>query len=146
MSTDWNKRFVDLAQYVSGWSKDKSRGIGAIIADDEHRVISMGYNGFPAGCDDNIEARHERPLKYFYTEHAERNAIYNAAKNGATLNGSTMYLQWFPCADCARGIIQSGIKKVVCTEPDFTIPKWGESFKIGHEMLTEAKIEIEYVR
>ena len=64
MRVDWKERFIELAKHVAGWSKDKSTGVGAIIVDDDKRVVSMGYNGFPAGCDDEVESRHERPAKY----------------------------------------------------------------------------------
>ena len=141
---NWDKRFFDLAEYISGWSKDRSTKVGAVIVKD-NRIISTGYNGFPAGFNDDIDSRHERPVKYNYTEHSERNAIYNAARKGDSTKDATIYLQWFPCADCARGIIQSGIIKVVCTKPDFNHERWGESFKMSYEMLTECKIEIVYM-
>lgn len=144
--SNWNKKFMDLAKHVATWSKDKNTKTGAVITDDEHRVLSVGYNGFPSGCDDNKVERYERPAKYLYTEHAERNAIYSAAKNGVSLKGSTMYIMWFPCADCGRAIIQSGVKKVICYEPDFNTEKWGELFKASLEMLTEAGIEVIYVK
>lgn len=142
---NWNERFIELTNHVAGWSKDKNTKTGALITDKNHRVISMGYNGFPSGCNDNILERYERPAKYFYSEHAERNAIYSGAKNGIRLDGTTMYVMWFPCADCGRAIIQSGIKKLVCHKPDLDMPKWGEQFRASLEMLTEAGIEINYV-
>ena len=143
--TNWNKRFMELATFVSKWSKDKSTGTGAIICDDDKRIISIGYNGFPSGCNDEIESRHERPAKYQYTEHAERNSIYNAARIGAKTKDATIYVMWFPCTDCARAIIQSGIKKLVCKRPDFYDERWGQSFIAANEMLIECKIEIEFV-
>jgi dCMP deaminase len=139
---DWDQRFIDLAEYVGQWSKDRSTKVGAIIVDDDNRIVTTGYNGFPTGCNDDVEERHERPLKYAWTEHGERNAIYSAARR--ILEGCTMYLKWFPCSDCARGIVQSGIKKLVCCEPDFDTPKWGEDFKISLEILTEGGVEIHY--
>ena len=144
--TNWTDRFLELADVLSGWSKDKSRGVGAVIVDDFHRVISVGYNGFPRGVNDDIESRHERPAKYMYTEHAERNAIYSAASHGSRTAGCTIYLRWYPCCDCARGIIQSGIKKVVCDEPDFGDKRWGEKFKVSHEMFNEAGVFVEYIK
>jgi len=142
---DWNKRFLDLTKLIASWSKDKSVGVGAVIADKDNRIISVGYNGFPSGCNDDIPERHERPAKYLYTEHAERNAIYNASKIGSKTEGCTMYLMWFPCADCARGIIQSGIDTLVCHKPDLDTPKWGEHFKAALEMFEEAGIKLEYI-
>lgn len=142
---NWNKRFIELTKHIATWSKDKSIGTCAIIADKSNRIISLGYNGFPSGCNDEIQERYERPAKYLYTEHAERNAIYNAARTGARTEGCTMYLMWFPCADCARGIIQSGIDTLVCHKPDLDTPKWGEHFKASLEMFEEAGIKLEYI-
>ena len=145
MATDWNKRFIELTKTIAGWSKDKSIGACAIIADEDNRIVSTGYNGFPSGCNDAIPERHERPAKYLYTEHAERNAVYNAVRIGVSVKNCTMYLMWFPCADCARAIIQSGIKKLVCHKPDLDTPKWGEHFKASLEMFEETGIEVVYV-
>jgi len=139
----WDNKFIALAEYVATWSKDESTKVGAVIVDEESKdIISMGYNGLPRGCNDNVPERQERPLKYSWFEHAERNSIYNAARHGKATNGKTMYLQWFPCKDCARAIIQSGIKKVVCFEPDFEHPRYGDSFKISSEMFGESGVEV----
>lgn len=141
---NWNKRFIELSKHIANWSKDKSIGTCAIIADEDNRIVSIGYNGFPTGCNDEVAERFERPAKYLYTEHAERNAVYNAARLGVVTKGCTMFLMWFPCADCARAIIQSGIKKLVCYKPDLDTPKWGEHFKVAIEMFNECNVEIEY--
>ena len=138
---NWNERFVVLAQHVATWSKDSTK-VGAIIADEDNRVVSMGYNGLPSGCNDSTPERLERPMKYMYFEHAERNAIFNAARTGSKTLGCTMYMDWFPCADCARGIIQSGLKRLVCSRPNFNDERWGESFKASYEMMDEANVEI----
>lgn len=142
---NWNKWFIALAEYISTWSKDKNTGTGAIIASIDNRILSIGYNGFPFGCDDSIKERYERPQKYLWAEHAERNAIYNAVRNGININGSVMYLMWFPCADCARAIIQSGIKKLVCREPDFNDERWGNQFIVANQMFIECGIEVLYI-
>lgn len=143
--TNWDKRFIDLANHIATWSKDTNTKTGAVIVDKDKRVVSMGYNGFPSGAVDTREDKYEKPQKYFYTEHAERNAIYNAAKLGISTDGCTMYIMWFPCADCARAIIQSGIKKLVCHEPDLNLPKWGEHFEKSLEMFNEVNMEIVYI-
>jgi len=140
--TNWDKRFMELAHHISTWSKDKSRQVGAVIISDEKRVVSMGYNGFPSGINDTIEERHTRPAKYKWTEHAERNAIYNAGKYGAILKDTIMYVTLFPCTDCARAIIQAGVKKLITTEPNFYDSKYGEDFRVSKEMLNEAGVEI----
>ncbi len=143
--TDWNERFIELTKHIATWSKDKSIGTCAVICDDDNRVISFGYNGFPSGANDEIEERYVRPKKYLYTEHAERNAIYNAARIGVSVKGCTMYLMWFPCADCARAIIQSGIKTLVCFPPDYECKTWGEHFIAAKEMLDECEVMIRFL-
>ncbi len=117
----WNSYFIGLAAISSFRSKDPSTQIGACIVQDDSPV-AIGYNGFPRGCSDDEfpwdrEADGECNTKYPYVEHAERNAIYNAARRGISLNGATLYLYshkgYYPCSDCTRAIIQSGIKKVI---------------------------------
>lgn len=141
----WDARFIALCELVASWSKDRSRHCGAVIVDDRNAVVSLGWNGFPRGLDDTVEARHERPAKYLWTEHAERNAIYNAASQGGRVRGCRIYLQWYPCADCARAIIQSGIREVVCFEPDWEDPKWGADFRAVHVMLDECGVASRFV-
>lgn len=140
----WFKKFMDMTKLAASWSKDRSRKVGAIIVDVDNNIIATGYNGQPRGCNDELEERHQRPTKYLYTEHAERNCIYSAARNGTRLKGTHMILMWFPCADCARGIIQSGIEKVVCKEPDYNDPIWGESFKASLQMFKESGVVVEF--
>lgn len=109
---DWDQYFLVIATAVASKSKDLSTDVGCVIVGPDHEIRSTGFNGFPRGCRDDVEDRKERPLKYVYTEHAERNAIYNAARNGVPLNWCTMYITHAPCTKCARGIIQAGIKEV----------------------------------
>lgn len=142
----WSKYFADLAELVSTKSKDRSTKVGAVIVGPDHEIISTGYNGFPRGVDDTVDSRHDRPIKYSYTEHAERNAIFNAARHGIALKDTTMYLNFslYPCPDCARAIIQSGITKVVGIKGKAFTGKgdhWRSSFKISEEMFKEAGIE-----
>jgi len=138
----WDKRWIDLAILVSTWSKDQSRQVGAVIVDDRNVLLSIGWNGFPRNVNDDIDNRHKRPDKYKWTEHAERNAIYNAAAKGISLFGSKIYLPWYPCSDCARAIIQSGISDVVCVEPDWNDPKFAEDFKIAKIMFEESYVHV----
>lgn len=140
---NWDKRFLDLAEYISKWSKDRSRGVGAVIVNSDKRVISFGYNGFPSGVDDDVDERHERPVKYDWTIHAEMNAIINAARLGVSTNGATIYLNLFPCARCAGDLINSGIKKVVVSKkPNFDDEKYGNEFRNSREKLIEADVDI----
>lgn len=141
----FEKKFLNLSNHISEWSKDKSVGVCAIITSKDNRILSIGYNGFPSKCNDSIEKRHLKPVKYLWTEHAERNAIYNAARNGVNISKSTIYLNWFPCADCARAIIQSGITKIVCYPPDINHEKWGEHFIVAKKMFKECKVLIKYI-
>lgn len=142
----WYTRYMDLARHVSTWSKDKSTKVGCVIvAPDERSVVAMGYNGFPRGANDEIPERHARPLKYEWTEHAERNAIYNAANRGIALHDCVMYLHWFPCTDCARAIVQTGIRQLNCPTPDFKDERWGEKFEIALQILREGRVTVRFV-
>lgn len=142
---NWDNKFIELSNLVASWSKDTNTKVGAVIVDEDNIVLSMGYNGFPRGCDDSIECRYEKPHKYLYTEHAERNALYHAARHGVSLKNCSIYVTMFCCSDCARGIIQSGIKRVVAPTPDVDHEKWGEHFKAAIRMLEEAKVEISLI-
>ena len=92
--------------------------------------------------DDTDQRRYERPQKYFWTEHAERNAIYKAARLGISLRNNKMYFTSFPCADCLRAIIQAGIKKLFTEKPDFNHERWGESWVEALIMLKECGVEV----
>lgn len=142
--TKWDKRYLDQAKFVSTWSKDKSTKTGVVIVNSEDNTeLVMGYNGFPRGGDDYTDKRrYEKPMKYVWTEHAERNAIYKAARLGISLNGCTMYATYFPCVECTRAIIQAGIKTLYVEKPDFNHEKWGESWVDALIMLKECKIEV----
>lgn len=138
----WDLRFYELAQNVAKWSKDTNKQTGAVIVGTDNTEKTFGYNGFPRGANDNIAERYQKPLKYMWTEHAERNAILKAAKEGVKIDGCRMYVTYFPCADCARAIIQSGIVKVYTPKPDLNHHKWGESWKQSILMFTECNVEI----
>lgn len=145
MLNEHDKRLFALAAYVGGWSKDRSRKVGAVIADRNGSVRSIGYNGFPRGADEGVVARHERPAKYLWTEHAERNAIFDAARAGVALDGCSMYVPWFPCMDCARAIVQSGISRLVACPPDLKDVRWGGHFEAAMELLEETGVEVVWV-
>ena len=144
LKTDWDERFMQLALHVASWSKDRSTKVGAIVVGPDNIVRTMGYNGFPRGVDDNVEGRHDRPLKYRWTEHAERNAIYNAARTGVSLDGCRMYLPWFPCMDCARAIVQAGISELIAMKPDLDHVTWGEDFRHALELFDEAGLTVRW--
>jgi dCMP deaminase len=126
------------------FSKDPSTKVAALfLYPDSLQIISMGYNGFPRGINESGSERWERPIKYKYVEHAERNAIYNACFNGVTLKNSICIVTLFPCADCARGIIQSGAKMVVSKKLDMNDEKssrWKDDWEISMNMFNEAGV------
>lgn len=111
----WDEYFMGVATLSGMRSKDPNTQVGACIVSPDHKILSMGYNGFPTGCSDDEFpwAREGEPLdnKYFYTTHSELNAILNY--RGGSLEGATIYVTLFPCNECAKAIIQSGIKRVV---------------------------------
>lgn len=141
---DWDSYFMQMAELVASRSKDRSTKVGCVIVGPDNEVRSTGYNGFPRGVDDECAERHERPDKYRWTEHAERNAIYNAARVGIPMKGCRIYLPWFPCMDCARAIVQAGITEMVCRAPDFDDVRWGADFRTAVVMLAEAGVQIRY--
>ena len=144
VSNKWNDRYLALAKQVAEWSKDPSRKIGAVAVGDKGQILSQGYNGFPRGVDDSQERYNDRPTKYKLVVHAEMNVIYNATYNGVSLDGSTLYVHGLPCcSDCAKGIIQVGIKKVVM--PNQHIPEeWLESWKLSRSIFDEAGVNYEF--
>lgn len=149
----WDQRWMELTKHYALWSKDRSTKVGALIVNSNkgNVQVSSGCNGFPRGVDDDVEDRHSRPIKYKWTEHAERNAIFNAARLGHATEGCTMYLQWFPCTDCARAIIQAGINEVVVQAFDAQDGDggedrfdWSEDFTLAKLMLDEAGVNVRY--
>jgi dCMP deaminase len=144
---NWTEYFLNIAEQVKLKSKDQSTQIGSVIVGMDNEVLSTGYNSFPRGMDDTLQERQERPEKYFWMEHSERNAIYNAARIGVSLKNSTIYItSGLPCSDCARGIVNSGIKKVYCKKVCTTKnrEKWEESQNRTLQMFKECGVEVIY--
>ncbi|MBQ0013210.1 MAG: hypothetical protein KBS86_01395 [Proteobacteria bacterium] len=144
-SEKWNVRFMELAKTISTWSKDESTKVGCVIVGPDKEIRSMGYNGFPRGVRDDIAQRNERPQKYQYTEHAERNAIYNITYFGGSVRNCSLYVTMPPCVDCARAIIQSGISEVIFLAPTEDAEKskingWRDTVKTSFEMFDEVGI------
>jgi len=138
MIKHWNERWFAMCDLVALWSEDRSTTVGAVIVDDRQNLLSVGWNGLPRKIQ-SIESRHQRPEKYQWFEHAERNAIYNAAACGMHLLDSTLYINATPCMDCARGIIQSGISMVLMKKKVFKGYS-EEDLNKGLSMLNEAGI------
>ena len=144
---NWMEYFLEIAEVVKLKSKDQSTQIGAVVVGEGNNVLSTGYNSFPRGLDDSLQERQQRPEKYFWIEHAERNAIYNAARIGVSTKGCSLYLShWFPCVECTRAIIQSGITTLYCDPLDekASNSNYNESFKRSIQMLREAGVELRY--
>ena len=136
-----------VAQLIATWSKDRGRKVGAVIVGPDNEIRSTGYNGIPRGVNDDVEDRHdaESGEKYLWVSHAERNAIYNAALLGVSTKGCSIYVPWFPCLDCAKAIVQSGISRLICFEPDFNDKNWGKEFEKSRIILAEGKVVTEYI-
>jgi dCMP deaminase len=153
--TEWNETFMTMAYIMAMRSPDKKTRVGAVIVDKDNVVVAMGYNGWcrgssPWGDDD---PRHERPLKYMYTEHAERNAIYNSARKGVSLSDCTLYVTIAPCMDCTRAIVQVGINKVVIHHNGqeaynqaygLDEHKWTEDHKQATQLFEDAGVNVEF--
>jgi len=154
-------------------SPDPSTTVGAVLMryEDDGRLIApqpkifaQGYNTFPNGVEgltyeteswysdqgtisdyrEKYGHRLDRPDKYAFIEHAERNAIFYAARRGEYTNGATMACIWGPCADCARAIIQSGIRELITLKHEREHERWNESLSIAMTMLDEAGVEVTY--
>jgi len=142
MINKWSERFLNIAKEVSTWSIDPSTKIGAVIVNNDKRILVTGYNGFPRGIDDSEERLNVKEEKYKYVVHGEMNCIYNACINGLSLNETTLYVSGLPvCSECAKGIIQVGIKTVVTQYDNTDInPKWATSNLLTQQLFSEANV------
>lgn len=139
-----DKEYMAIAELTATNSKDRSTKTGCVIVSYDHIVRAVGFNSFPKGVTDT-EVRHLRPEKYHWTEHAERNAIYDAARRGVSLDGCTAYVNWYPCIDCARALVQVGVTSVVCRPVNMDHPKYAEDFKRAATMFSEAGVSVRFV-
>ena len=131
ISDTWVERYLQLAKHVSTWSKDPSRKIGAVAIGTKKQVLSTGYNGFPRGMADDEARYSDRETKYKYVVHAEMNVIYNASYSGISLDGSSLFVYGLPvCSECAKGIIQVGIKNVHILTEEPVPDVWTTSFEL----------------
>ena len=138
----WGDRYIHLAKEISTWSKDPSTKVGAVVIGNNGEVLSQGYNGFPRSIKDTPQRLKDRGKKYNLVVHAEMNAIYNASLNGVSLKGSTLYVYGLPiCNECAKGVIQVGIDKVIATRPADYNKEWDESIKDAKALFKEAEVE-----
>lgn len=146
--TKWDSRFFQICDLLASWSEDQSRKVGAVIVGQGNEIRSTGYNGFPRKVDASVPLRHSREdgEKYLWFEHAERNAVYNAARFGASLEGCRIYCSLFPCADCVRAIIQSGIIELNTYLPPESDLKYQRSFEVSQIMLKESGVNLRYFK
>lgn len=171
MTMNWNEYFINMAMLVAKKSKDPSTKVGCVFVGKNNQVLSTGFNGFPRGIAEDepetafdtketefgfidlpvkkkklIAARWERPIKYSYVEHAERNAIYNAARHGVSLDGAKVYMNFEPtcmCEACTRALIQVGVTEVIGPNISFSGKGSGTHYTTGQltqEMMSEAGI------
>lgn len=140
----WNRRFMDLCNHLSEWTEDRDFQVGCVIVGAGHEIRSTGYNGFARGVHSDVEERYDRASgeKFFWFEHGERNAIYNAARMGTSIEGCTLYVNRFPCADCARSAIQSGIARIVCPPKPENDGALDHSFDVSETMISEAGVDL----
>lgn len=145
--SSWDLKFMGLAEHIATWSKDRGRKIAAVIVGPDNEIRSTGFNGIPRGVRDDLEERHshETKEKYVWGAHAERNAIYNAARVGVPLKDCRIFSTVFPCVDCVIALIQSGIVELVTYAPNLGDPQWGEGYKRAQMMLNEAGIKVRFL-
>lgn len=140
----WDSTFMSLAMIVARRSKDPSTQVGAAIVDPDHRILSLGYNGAPIGFNDDEfpwGKTAENPLnnKGLYVVHSERNAILNYRGSSKDLESATLYVTLFPCNECAKEIIQSGIKHIVYADKPSNM---SDEFMASERLLTRCGITI----
>ena len=140
----WDRRFCELAKFVSEWSKDPNAKVGAVVFSKRGGDVSIGYNGFPMGVEDSIKRLEDTELKLQLVVLAEQNAIIAA---GARSDGATLFVWGKPiCARCAGTIIQAGISRVVALSPESVKPesKWRATGEYAHQMFIEAGVAVDF--
>ena len=138
----WDFRFLELAKFISSWSKDPSTRVGAVLTEDK-RVVSIGFNGLPQGVEDKEEILNNRELKYEQVVHGEVNCyIFSGRTN---LKGLTLYTYPFlPCSRCASIFIQAKVDRVVSLELEVKdFERWGKSINISKENFHQAGIKVD---
>lgn len=150
MNEKWDRRFLELATHVSTWSKDPSTRVGAVVVNDERIVVGLGYNGFPRGVADYAERYDDRETKYKLVVHAELNAILNA---GSECKDATIYVVpsfGLPplCSNCAKAVVQAGIKRVVGYEPNVApdvAVRWADELAAAYLICRESGVRMDLV-
>lgn len=143
----WDKRFMRLAIEISSWSKDPSTKVGAVVVNDDRRILATGYNGFPRGIVDTEERLNDRDEKYPRIIHAELNCLMNALYSGVSVRDSTIYVYGLPiCSECTKSVIQSGVSRVVITYPELAPDRWKEQWdQWSAPMYKEAGVQMTFI-
>ncbi len=144
----WDEYYLQICKVVASRSKDPNTQIGCVIVGPAHEIRSTGYNSLPRRIRDDIPERFERPTKYLWIEHAERNAICNAARAGTATEGCTIYVEIMPCMDCARAIVQAGIVEVVISASrmaQYSSDYYDQHFGIVEVLFSEAGVRVRRV-
>ncbi|HSB16640.1 MAG TPA: deaminase [Bryobacteraceae bacterium] len=144
----WDEYYLSICKIVATRSKDPNTQIGSVIVGPAHEIRTTGYNSFPRGIRDDVPERLERPTKYLWIEHAERNAICNAARCGTALDGCTLFVEIMPCMDCARAIVQAGIRQVVISGErmaQYSSDYYNQHFGMVEVLFAEAGVAVRRV-
>jgi dCMP deaminase len=145
---DWDRYYLEICRVVAARSKDPNTQIGCVIVGPAHEIRSTGYNSLPRHIRDDVPERFERPTKYLWMEHAERNAICNAARAGTATEACTIYVEIMPCMDCARAIVQAGIVQVVVSASrmaEYSSEYYDQHFGIVEILFAEASVKVRRV-
>jgi len=137
------ERLLEEAIVVARRSPSRPRKVGAVLVLADGKTLAA-CNDFPAGVRD-LEERHAHPERLLWIEHAERNAIFAAARAGLATAGATLIATFHPCADCARAIVQAGIANLHTLAPDFADPLWGPAFRCSRAILEEGGVRVIYL-
>ena len=144
----WDQYYLDICKVVATRSKDPNTQIGCVIIGPNREIRSTGYNSFPRGIRDDVPERLVRPTKYLWIEHAERNAICNAARAGTATEGCTIIVEIMPCMDCARAIVQAGITAVVISAErmkQYSSDHYDQHFSLVECLFREAGVSVRRV-
>ena len=144
----WDEYYLQICKVVAARSKDPNTQIGCVVVGPAHEIRTTGYNSFPRGIRDDVPERLVRPTKYLWIEHAERNAICNAARCGTALEHCTIYVEIMPCMDCARAIVQAGIREVIVSADrmaKYASDYYDQHFGMTELLFSEAGIKVRRV-
>lgn len=144
MMNKWDNYFSKLCDLTAELSYDTTK-VGCVIVGKNWQVVSAGFNGLPRFVNDNVPERMVSPEKYYWMAHAELNAICNASLSGASCLKCTLYVNHYPCSDCAKAIIQSGISYVVVTKNKELSDSWKKHKEVAETMFKEACVSVRFL-